>query len=192
MSVIQSLTLKYQDSCALGDIMPLYNVRFVDKSDEVKKTLVGLSKAALRESGKIIRKKLRQNVPLRSKRFKNHIGSWVMINYKTGQPTLQIGFYSWQRVRKRGKLPSHASPWWIEFGTKPHEIKSTKFMRYEDIIVGYHANHPGETASHVLRNTIQNSIGEIRAAQEKYLVEISGTIEKAKQKALNEDIEEDD
>lgn len=172
--------------------MPLYNVKFVDKSDEVKKTLVGLSKAALRDSGKVIRKKLRQNVPLRSKRFKNHIGSWVMINRATGQPTLQIGFYGWQRVRKRGKQPSHTSPWWVEFGTRPHEINSTSFMHYEDIVVGYHASHPGQLATHVLRDTVQNSIGEIRAAQEKYLVEISETIEKANRKVLTEDIEEDD
>ena len=172
--------------------MPLYNVRFVDKSDEVKKTLVGLSKAALRESGKVIRKKLRENVPLRTKRFKNHIASWVMINRATGQPTLQIGFYGWQRVRKRGKQPSHASPWWVEFGTRPHSIDSTNFMRYEDIVVGYHANHPGQAATHVLRDIVQNNIGEIRAAQEKYLVEISETIEKANRKVLNEDIEEDD
>lgn len=172
--------------------MPLYNVKFVDKSDEVKKTLVGLSKAALRDSGKVIRKKLRQNVPLRSKRFKNHIASWVMINRATGQPTLQIGFYGWQRVRKRGKQPSHASPWWVEFGIRPHEINSTSFMHYEDIVVGYHARHPGQAATHVLRDTIQNNIGEIRAAQEKYLAEISETIEKANRKVLTEDIEEDD
>lgn len=175
--------------------MPLYNVKFVDKSDEVKKTLIGLSKAALRESGKVIRKKLRESVPLRSKRFKNHIGSWVMINYKTGQPTLQIGFYSWQKVRKRNKKPSHASPWWVEFGTKPHEMPTSKvgsFMRYEDIIIGYHASHPGQAATHVLRDTVQNNIGEIRSAQAQYLAEISDTIEKANRKALTEDIEEDD
>lgn len=172
--------------------MPLYNVKFVDKSDEVKKTLVGLSKAALRESGKVIRKKLRENVPLRTKRFKNHIASWVMINRQTGQPTLQIGFYSWQRVRKRGKQPSHSSPWWVELGTKPHEITSSTFMRYEDIVVGYHANHPGQAATHALRNTVQNNIGEIRAAQEQYLAEISKTIEAANMKAMNEDEAEED
>lgn len=86
-----------------------YNVTFVNKSDEVKKAIVGLSKTALRASGKVVRKYLRDNVPLRSKRFKNHIGTWVMINYSTGQPTLQVGFYSWQKVRKKGKQPSHAA-----------------------------------------------------------------------------------
>ena len=78
-----------------------YNVTFVNKSDEVKKAIVGLSKTALRASGKVVRKYLRDNVPLRSKRFKNHIGTWVMINYSTGQPTLQVGFYSWQGAQER-------------------------------------------------------------------------------------------
>ena len=98
------------------------NVTFINTSKEVKKTMVGLSKTALRASGKVVRKKLRENIPVRSNRFKNHIGTWVMINYSTGQPTLQVGFYSWQKVRKKGKQPSHASPHWVEFGVKPHTI----------------------------------------------------------------------
>ena len=78
-----------------------YNITFVDKSDEAKKTIIGLSKTALRASGKVVRRYLRENVPVRSKRFKNHIGTWVMINYSTGQPTLQVGFYSWQKSQEK-------------------------------------------------------------------------------------------
>ena len=115
-----------------------------------------------------------------------------MINKQTGQPTLQIGFYGWQRVRKRGKQPSHSSPWWVEFGTKPHSISSSKFMRYEDIMIGHHASHPGQAATHVLRDTVQNNIGEIRAAQEQYLAEISKTIEAANAKVMKEDEAEED
>lgn len=188
--------------------MPLYNVKFVDKSDEVKKTLIGLSKTALRASGKVIRKKLRENVPLRTKRFKNHIASWVMINRTTGQPTLQIGFYSWQRVRKRGKQPSHASPWWVEFGTgqrgdtyspnkkrpSPHiiEPKKAKLLTDGITVYGRHVEHPGQPATHALRDTVQNNIGEIRAAQEQYLAEISKTIEQANMKTMKEDEAEED
>ena len=174
--------------------MPLYNVKFVDKSDEVKKALIGLSKAALRASGKVIRKKLRENVPLRSKRFKNHIGSWVMINYKTGQPTLQIGFYSWQKVKKRGKQPSSASPHWIEYGTHPHEIVAKRAVLMTDGInvYGKRVDHPGQKETNVLRDTVQNNISEIRAAQEQYLAEISKTIEQANMKTMKEDEAEED
>lgn len=161
-------------------------VTFINTSAEVKKTLEGLSKTALRAAGKVIRKKLRENIPVRSKRFKNHIGSWAMINRETGQPTLQIGFYSWQKVKKKGKLPSHASPHWIEFGTNPHSIPKSgepgRLMAYDNIIYGFRVHHPGTPATHVLRNTVQNNIAEIRAAQEEYLAEITKTIEEAKAK----------
>ena len=176
-----------------------YNITFVDKHDEVKKTLVGLSKTALRASGKVIRKHLRENIPVRSKRFKNHIGTWVMINYSTGQPTLQVGFYSWQRVKSKGKLPSNANPWWIERGTDAHIMPGHKgnwvpghFMRYEDMIFGFKVNHPGQRGTNVLRNTVYDNITEIRAAQEEYLAAISDTLEAAGMKVDKGDEFEDD
>ena len=172
-------------------------VTFINVSPEVKKILVNLSKTALRASAKVIRKKLRADLPTRSKRLKNHIGSWAMINYKTGQPTLQIGFYSWQRVKKKGKLPSHTSPHWVEFGTKAHDIPKDsmtgKFMSYGNIAYGFKVRHPGTQATHILRNTVQNNITEIRAAQTEYLSEISKTIEQAKAKCYKgADTDEDD
>lgn len=173
-----------------------YNIIFVDKSDEVKKTIVGLSKTALRASGKVVRKLLRDNVPVRSKRFKNHIGTWVMINYSTGQPTLQVGFKSWQKVKKDGKLPSSAAPWWIEFGVQPHTMplpNKKSFMRYKDDIFGFHVNHPGTKATHVLRDTVLNNIKEIREAQEEYLKEITKTLDEAGMKIdKGEEFEDDD
>lgn len=39
------------------------SVTFIDTSPEVKKTLEGLSKTALRALGKVIRKYLRENIP---------------------------------------------------------------------------------------------------------------------------------
>lgn len=176
-----------------------YNVTFVDKSSEVKKTLVGLSKTALRASGKVIRKYLRENIPVRSKRFKNHIGTWVMINYSTGQPTLQVGFYSWQKVKSKGKLPSNANPWWVERGTTAHIMPGKKgnwepghFMHYQDMIFGFKVNHPGTKGTNVLRDTVQNHISDIRAAQEEYLAEISKTLEEAEIKVDKGDEFEDD
>lgn len=173
-----------------------YNVTFVDKSDEVKKTLLGLSKTALRASGKVVRKYLRENIPTRSKRFKNHIGTWVMVNKSTGQPTLQVGFYGRQKVRSKNKQPSHASPWWIEFGTKPHTMpgakKGRRFMAYEDEVFGFHVNHPGQGATNVLRDTVVDHISDIREAQEEYLAEISKTIEQAFQRIDQGDEFEDD
>lgn len=171
------------------------NVTFINTSKEVKKTMVGLSKTALRASGKVVRKYLRAAVPVRSKRFKNHIGSWAMVDYQTGQPQLKIGFYSWQKVRKKGKLPSHASPHWVEFGVNSHSItvNNAKMLAYNDVVYGRTVQHPGTRATNVLRDTVQNNIAEIRAAQEQYLAELSKTLEEAGVKVYTgEDTDEDD
>ena len=171
------------------------NVTFINTSKEVKKTMVGLSKTALRASGKVVRKYLRDAVPVRSKRFKNHIGTWAMVDYQTGQPQLQVGFYSWQRVKKKGKLPSHASPHWVEFGVSSHHItvNNAKMLAYNDIMYGRSVQHPGTRATNVLRDTVQNNIAEIRAAQEEYLAELSKTLEEAGAKVYTgEDTDEDD
>lgn len=169
-------------------------VTFVNLSPEVKKIIEGLSKTALRESGSVIRKYLREVIPVRSKRFKNHIGSWVRIDKQTGQPKLDIGFYGWQRVQKKGKKPSHASPWWIEYGTNKHfiETKNAKMLTDKVNAFGQRVNHPGSRATHVLRNTVQDHVKEIRAAQEEYLKEMSKTLEQAGIKVDPGDEFEDD
>lgn len=155
-------------------------IAFVDTSKEVKKAIEKLSKEALGASAKVIRKKLRDKVPIRTKRFKNHIASWKFIDRKTGQPTLHIGFYSWQTVKKKKKLPSRANPHWIEFGAKQHYIttKKKKVLYWKDAY-GTVVNHPGQQASHLLRNTINDNIAEIRAAQEDYLKKISEVLDAA-------------
>ena len=159
------------------------SVTFIDTSKEAKKTMQGLSKTALRESGKVVRKLLREKIAssglVHSNRFKNHIGTWAFIERTTGQPQLQIGFYSRARVIKKGKKASQASPHWIEFGTKSHPISSDRFMRYEDNAFGFHVQHPGQAATHLLRDTVQNNIAEIRKAQEEYLALLNDELEKA-------------
>lgn len=144
----------------------------------------GLSKTALRESGKVVRKLIRSKIAssglVHSNRFKNHIGTWAFIDRQTGQPQLQVGFYSRAKVLKKGKKASRASPHWIEFGTKSHEITSDgHYMRYEDNIYGFSVQHPGQKATHLLRDTVQNNIAEIRKAQEQYLALLNKTLEEA-------------
>lgn len=174
-------------------------VVFVDTSPEVKKAMVGLAKSALRASGKVIRKHVRDDVPLRTKRIKNHIASWVFVDRNTGQPQMQIGFYGWQRVKKRGKQPSHSSPWWIEQGTKRHTIprldsKANKplYDKSSGTFYGWSVIHPGQQATNVLRNSVFNNIEEIRAAQEEYLQLLNEEIQKAMGKALDGEAEDDD
>ncbi len=168
-------------------------IKIVNTSKEVKKSIEKLSKEALGASARVIRKKLRADLPIYTKRFKNHIASWKFIDRETGQPTLHIGFYSWQRVKKKGKLPSHASPYWIEFGTKPHIIRprNAKILWWQDSF-GVNVKHPGQRAGHLLRDTIQNNIDEIRKSQEKYLQEISRVLDIENIKIKDTEEEEND
>lgn len=172
------------------------SVTFIDTSKEAKKTMQGLSKTALRESGKVVRKLLREKIAssglVHSNRFKNHIGTWAFIERTTGQPQLQIGFYSRARVIKKGKKASNASPHWIEFGTKPHPINSEHYMRYEDNVFGFRVQHPGQAATHLLRDTVQNNIAEIRKAQEEYLALLNDELEKAGAKIYEGEEDESD
>lgn len=173
------------------------SVTFIDTSTEAKKTMQGLSKTALRESGKVIRKLLRNKITssglVHSNRFKNHIGTWAFIDRNTGQPQLQVGLYSRARVIKKGKKASNASPHWIEFGTKPHDITAQgHFMKYEDQVYGYNVQHPGQKATHLLRDTVQNNIAEIRKAQEEYLALLNKTLEEAGAKIYEGEEDESD
>ena len=173
------------------------SVTFVDTSTEAKKTMQGLSKTALRESGKVVRKLIRSKIAssglVHSNRFKNHIGTQVFIDRQTGQPQLRVGFYTRAKVLKNGKKASRASPHWIEFGTKSHEITSDgHYMRYEDNVYGFNVQHPGQKATHLLRDTVQNNIAEIRKAQEEYLALLNKTLEEAGAKIYEGEEDESD
>lgn len=162
-------------------------VYFKSMSEEAIKTMQGLAKTALKASGKEIRKILRADVPKRLNKLRYHIASWAYIDNRTGQPTLQVGFYSWQKLSKKNKPYSHASPHWIEFGTKPHTIKipSQNAKRYGKILTdkttfyGKNVNHIGQHGQHILRNSVYNNIDRIYSAQEKYLKELNATLEAA-------------
>lgn len=173
------------------------SVTFIDTSKEVKKTMQDLSKTALRESGKVIRKLIRSKIVssgiVHSNRFKNHIGTWAFIDRQTGQPQLQVGFYSRATVLKKGKKASRASPHWIEFGTKTHNITSDgHYMHYENNIYGFTVQHPGQKGTHLLRDTVQNNIVEIRKAQEEYLALLNKTLEEAGAKIYEGEEDESD
>lgn len=168
---------------------------FVDISKECKKTMSDLAKTALRKSGNVIKKYLRNDLPVRTTRIKNHVASWAFIERSTGQPKLQVGFYSWQKAREKKKTPSHSSPWWIERGTKPHAILTVDTIMFDKSTgtsYGKAVNHPGQQATNILRNTVYNHIDEIKAAQEEYLKLLNDELEKAAGFIYEGDEEDDD
>ena len=169
-------------------------VKFIDTSAEVKKTLEELAKAALRNGGKIVRKAMRKNIPTNTKRIKYHIASWVRIDKKTGQPQLDVGYYTRSKVMKRGKKPSSLSPHWIEFGAAPHiiRIKRKKALSNGSAVFGKLVHHPGMKAQHPLRKSVYDNIDAIQSEQRELLKTLNGTVAAAEGKTLKGEAVDDE
>lgn len=165
---------------------------FIDTSKEVKDTLVKLSKSALRASGKIIGKKLKDKTKKYTGNLSNQIGYWARLDRKTGQPFMDVGYYSKDRMRRKGKQPSHSNPAWAEFGVKAHAISIKKARSLSDgqINYGVTVQHPGLPAQNTLKNVVVSNIQEIVGAQEKYLKELNKQISDIK--GIDDSEEEED
>ena len=161
--------------------MSKYDVKFIDTSKEVKDTMVKLSKTALRAAAKVAGKEIKENTKKYTGRLANLVGYWARIDRTTGQPELQIGYYSKGQAKKKGKPVSHANPAWKEFGVNSHiiSIKNAKTLTDGVIDYGKSVNHPGLRGESTLRNSVFNNIDAIRAAQEEHLILLNETIEAA-------------
>lgn len=168
-------------------------VEFIDTSHEVKNTMVKLSKSALRASAKVAGKEIRENTKKYTSRLSKQVGYWAKIDRSTGQPELQIGYYSKAQARKKNKQPSHANPAWKEFGVNSHviSIKNANTLSDGHVNYGKSVAHPGLRGESTLRNSVFDNINEIRAAQEEYLAELNRTIEEAGGKIVESEEVED-
>ena len=169
------------------------DIKFIDTSKEVKNTMVKLSKSALRASAKVAGKAIRENTQKYTGKLSKQVGYWARINRDTGQPELQIGYYSKGQAKKKGKSPSHANPAWSEFGVNPHviSIKKANTLSNGKINFGKSVSHPGLRGQRILRNSVFNNIDAIKEAQKEYLSELNKTIEAAGGKVVeSEEIED--
>lgn len=169
------------------------NVEFIDTSHEVKTTMVKLSKSALRAAAKVAGKSIRDNTAKYTGHLAKQVGYWARINRNTGQPELQIGYYSKGQAKKKGKTPSHANPSWLEFGVSPHviSIRNANTLSNGKINYGKSVTHPGIKGQNVLRNSVFNNIDAIQEAQKEFLSALNKTIEAAGGKIVeSEEIED--
>lgn len=169
------------------------DIKFIDTSKEVKSTMVKLSKSALRASAKVAGKAIRENTQKYTGKLSKQVGYWAKINRDTGQPELQIGYYSKGQAKKKGKSPSHANPAWSEFGVNPHviSIKKANTLSNGKINFGKSVSHPGLRGQSILRNSVFNNIDAIKDAQQEFLSVLNKTIEAAGGKVVeSEEIED--
>ena len=132
-----------------------------------------LSKDALKQGGKVVTDILKEKIPVKRGYFKKAVKAWAKIDFKTGQPYLEVGYLTRSQMRKKYGIKYFVNPTWFEFGTKPHTIqtkqsqKGTK-LTYElhdnTTKYGYSVQHPGMSNKNFLRNTAYENINKIQNA----------------------------
>lgn len=158
---------------------------FTDTSKECIDLMKKYAKEGLKASGKVITTILRDDIKsnhFKSGRLYKAINAWAKIDFKTGQPYLEVGYRSRAEMMKRG-IKYFANPYWLEFGYKPHTISTkqyvnTGFSSYElmdnrGTKYGVIVRHPGKGSTNLLRNTVYNHINEIVEAQKESLQKIN-------------------
>ena len=156
-------------------------VQFIDTSKECISYMKKLSKDALKSGGKVVTKVLQEKLPVRRGFFKKSIKAWAKVDYKTGQPYLEIGYLNRSQMRKRFGVKYFVNPTWFECSAKPHTIQTIQFksggkLTYElhdnRTKYGYIVKHPGMTHRNYLRNTVYENIDEINNAMKEKLKEL--------------------
>ena len=148
-------------------------IEFIDTSQECIKMMKKLSKDALKQGGKIVTNELKEKLPVKRGYFKKAVKAWAKIDYKTGQPYLEVGYLTRTQMRKKYGIKYFVNPTWFEFGTKPHSIQTKQSkeggrLTYElhdnHTKYGYIVKHPGMSNKNFLRNTAYENIDEIQKA----------------------------
>ena len=148
-------------------------IEFIDTSQECIAMMKKLSKDALKQGGKVVTDILKEKIPVKRGYFKKAVKAWAKIDYKTGQPYLEVGYLTRTQMRKKYGIKYFVNPTWFEFGTKPHQIQTTQFkngskLTYElhdnHTKYGYSVQHPGMSNRNYLRNTAYENINKIQSA----------------------------
>nr|DAL10371.1 MAG TPA_asm: hypothetical protein [Caudoviricetes sp.] len=160
-------------------------IEFIDTSKECIDLMKKYAKEGLKESGKVITKIIKDDI--KENHYKTgglykSIVAWAKIDYKTGQPYMELGYRSRAQMKKRG-IKYYVNPWWLEFGFNSHTIMTKEFNSSKKLSYELHDNmgnkfgfivqHPGKTGKNLLRNTVYNNIKEIRESQIESLSKIN-------------------
>jgi len=91
-------------------------VKFTSNVERFEYTIDELVKAALRDTAKLIRNRMKKLVPVWSGVLKSNIATWVRKDKATGKVWLQAGVYNRATSKKKGKTPVYHMHL-LEFGT---------------------------------------------------------------------------
>ncbi len=126
-------------------------IEFVSSVDRVQYTITELSRAALRDTAKLLRNRIKSMAPEDTGNLKRNVGSWVRKAADGEMPYLQVGVYDKERAAKKGLKHAYYAGF-QEFGTS--KMSAANGGR------GF------------VRPAVMDSIDEVRVIQGKYLSEI--------------------
>ena len=136
-------------------------VQFISNVDRVEYTIAELTKAALRDTAKYIRRIAKEKAPVDTGNLKKNIGTWVRKD-KDGKTWLQIGIYDKERAKKKG-------------------------LKYAFYGMYYEFGSSKQPARPFIKNSVMENIDEIRRIQGQYLSAID---DENKALGLIEEVEE--
>jgi HK97 gp10 family phage protein len=123
-------------------------VEYISNVDQTQYTITELSRAALRDTAKLLRRRIKDNAPEDTGNLKRNVGSWVRKTEDSDVPYLQVGVYDRERAEKKGLKHAYYATW--------QELGNSR--------------HPAANGGRgFLRPAVQDSIEDIRRIQGKYL-----------------------
>ncbi len=77
-------------------------MEYISSVDRTQYTITELSRAALRDSAKLLRRRIREYAPEDTGNLKRNVGSWVRRSEDSDVPYLQVGVYDQARAQAKG------------------------------------------------------------------------------------------
>lgn len=127
-------------------------IQYIDNVDRVQYTIDELSRAALRDVAKFLRREIKENIPIRSGVLKENIATRI----KKKEKQLEVGIYKRKVAIKKGKKAARHSHL-VQYGTKQRTSKKTGSTRGQMPAIKF------------LDTTAYKNIDKIREIESKYL-----------------------
>lgn len=123
-------------------------VEYISNVDRTQYTITELSRAALRDVAKLLRRRIKEMAPEDTGNLKRNIGSWVRKTKDSDVPYLQVGVYDRERAEKKG-------------------LKHAFYAEWQEL--GNSRMDAANNGRGFVRPAVMDSIDDIRRIQGKYL-----------------------